>query len=696
MTYISTLSQRSRALQQVTLVITLSLIMTGCASSDRYPSIPLWGKVTKRENPSSTKNYGASLNLPADEPGEEDTDYLYKDRPKSEANANVAANPIILPDYEIDANENVSFNFRNADIRVVVKAILSDLLQKAYTIDPEVNGSLSLQSNGSISRETILQILEITLAAKGIALINDANLIKIIPLDRAPGHYATNVSEFAQRDTKQAGYSIQVVGPRYLTPSQLKDVLAPFAPEKGVLYLDDDINLLILSGTQQEMRAMQQVIKTFDVDRFEDMSISLFRLKHGKATDIVDEITDIISKNSILRLQKVKFLPIQRLNMIVISSKDPVILAEIQRWIRKLDLPSPLNNRRVYIYHTKNSRALDLANLLNTVFKNKIYLSDNTITSPSQESPAENLSRNDMLGASSEEVPPIVASTNNNSILVYASAQEYAVIENALSRMDRPSKQVFIEATLAEVTLTDELRYGVQWSVQKSDFSATLGADSSALTSERSVPIFSFVFQGSQSVKAMLSALEKVTDVNVLFAPKLMVIDNQTASLQVGDKVPVLTQSAVSSQGSGAPIVNTIAFKDTGVILSVTPHIGRDGLILIDIEQEVSGVIPTSSSQIDAPTIQTRKIKTSISVQSGDTIALGGMIREAGSRGSSGIPILNRIPLIGGLFGQKEKTKNRTELVIMLTPRIAENYNDTVEIMNDIQATFSSIAPLYK
>ncbi len=191
----------------------------------------------------------------------------------------------------------------------------------------------------------------------------------------------------------------------------------------------------------------------------------------------------------------------------------------------------------------------------------------------------------------------------------------------------------------------------------------------------------------------MLNALEGITDVNVISSPKLMVLNNQTATLQVGDEVPVPVQTSQGTSDSNAPIVNSVQYRETGVILTVTPRINEGGLVLLDITQEVSDVASTTSSGIDAPTIQQRKITSTVAVRNGQTLALGGLIRESKSRTRSGVPFLQRVPILGGLFRTTAVVDRRTELIILITPRVIRNDSETREVMNYLQDTFKGIMP---
>ena len=265
----------------------------------------------------------------------------------------------------------------------------------------------------------------------------------------------------------------------------------------------------------------------------------------------------------------------------------------------------------------------------------------------------------------------IVADETNNSLVITATSGEYRRLKNTLTKIDVAPAQVMLEATIAEVTLNDQLKFGLRWYFARgqSQFRLTdsvLGAVAPAF------PGFSY-FLNTPNVQVAINALSSITDVNIVSSPTLMVLDNKRAVLQVGDEVPVATQSAVGVVAPGAPVVNSIAFRSTGIILGITPRISDNGRVLLDIEQEVSDVVPTTSSTIDSPTIQQRRVRTTVAVNDGESLVLAGLIQDKSTRDRQAVPLLGGIPVVGNLFKNKTDTIRRTELLIAITPRIVKD-----------------------
>ncbi|MGC1301077.1 MAG: hypothetical protein WA840_01775, partial [Caulobacteraceae bacterium] len=284
-------------------------------------------------------------------------------------------------------------------------------------------------------------------------------------------------------------------------------------------------------------------------------------------------------------------------------------------------------------------------------------------------------------------------------VVAYATPREYALIEDALRKLDIPPLQVVIEAAISEVTLNDELKYGVQWFFQAHGNQYGLTQSSTSTAAAANLPGFVYsTISTNGNIAATLNALSTVTHVNTLSAPNLLVLNNQTASLQVGDEVPISTGSAVGTVTANAPVVNSVDYRDTGVILRVTPRVNSSGLVLLDISQEVSEVDNTASTiadnPIDSPVISERKIATSIAVQDGQTIALGGMIQDQITTTRTGVPILSAIPILGALVGSRDNTRARTELLVLLTPRVIRGPDEAQVITEELKQKIKWVEPL--
>jgi len=287
----------------------------------------------------------------------------------------------------------------------------------------------------------------------------------------------------------------------------------------------------------------------------------------------------------------------------------------------------------------------------------------------------------------------IIANRRNNALLVYATPNEYAVVEGMLRKIDIIPLQVLIEATIAEVTLNDNLSYGTQFFLGRK-LSGTLSfanpptQPSAAAVAKGALTGFATNFPGfvlNNGVREAINALAEVTQVKVLSAPQVTVMDNEPARLQVGALVPVIVQSSQSTISANAPIVNSVEYRDTGVIMLVTPRVNSGGLVTLDISQEVSDVASTTSSKIDSPTFNQRLIRTRVAVQDGQTVGMAGLIRDTDTQGNSGIPLLKDIPLLGGLVSSQVNRRERTELLVLITPHVVKDQRDALALTEDLR-----------
>jgi general secretion pathway protein D len=300
----------------------------------------------------------------------------------------------------------------------------------------------------------------------------------------------------------------------------------------------------------------------------------------------------------------------------------------------------------------------------------------------------------------------ITADTVNNTLLIYANQESYRIIEQTLRQLDRPQLQVAIDATIAEITLNDSLSYGVQFFIKGMDVgahddkgSAGLSTGASAIIA-RTLPGFNFLLGPELEPRMILQALHNVTDVKVLSTPSVVVMDNQVATLQVGDQVPVATATATVIGATGAPIVNTIDYRNTGVILRVIPRINANGNVLLDIEQEISNVSSTANTGTLTPTVSQRKVKSSIGVASGQTVLLAGLISENTSGTRSGIPLVDQLGEFGKLIGSNSKATQRTELIIFIRPQIIRDGVDAMrvaeELRTKLRGKLGTTQPIYR
>lgn len=707
-----------KALNLWVMIIVLGL--TSCARQEQTARLKVFNPLPETAH-GSGRNEGIAMDVnAAAQKSKEETQYF-------DGSGKLFAQQDRAQMVQKSASGGINLSFTNVDIAVVVDAVLKDLMAVPYAIDPNVRGNISLETTGAVDKMAVFNALETTLKLKGIALVPTGGGYKVVPLALAPKAIA-GFTGVRPSSSDLPGFAVQLVPLAYTSPTEMRRVLEPFAPKGGIVKIDEARKLMILAGTSQELASMRQVIATFDLDWMEGMSFALYDLQFVESDVIAKELLEIFGDADSPIAGAVRLIPIKRLNKLLGISAQPAYLRQVETWVNRLDVGDSSPGRRIYVYHVQNGKATDMASSLSTILGTSQYgnggsnggtsgsggsgvtttgsgLGGTSSSRPQQASSRtsgrnsqsnNNLRGNSALGAANGPSGGtsdirIVPNEENNLLLIMASPSEYSVIVSALKQMDLAPRQVLIEAALAEVTLTDELRYGVSWIFENNSNSVSLASSGGGPT--QAFPGFSYAYSGLSNVRAVLNALEGMTDVNVVSYPKIMALNNHSATMQIGDEVPVPTQSAVGTSNSDAPIVNSIEYRETGVILTVTPRINEGGLVIMEITQEISDVVETTSSGIDAPTIQQRKFESTVAVQSGQTIALGGLIRQTQSLNKSGVPYLQRIPLLGAVFRNTNIVERRTELIVLITPRVLRDVTETREVMDYLRDTFKTVLP---
>ncbi|WP_082015893.1 type II secretion system secretin GspD [Leisingera sp. ANG-M7] len=546
----------------------------------------------------------------------------------------------------------VEVSLVNASIEAAAQAVLGEALGKNYTVADELKGRITIQSTGAIPKTALLELFEAALSANDARLEQDGNVIKVLP-----GTSGNKTFRLASSGVG-SGASIVVAPLKHISAAQMVNLLAPLSDEGLRTVADKRRNLLMMTGTKKQLEAALDALNLFDVDVLSGKSIALVELNSADPESIVDELAVIFENEVGGNLEGViEFIPNKRLGSVLIITSRSKYLPVAQKWIRELDRTASGASRYIETYELDNRDAVDVAPILNDLL------------SSSQEKPAEGEDTSRSVSGSR-----VAADKARNALLVRATRSEHREIQSLLNEIDDSPQQVMLEATIAEVTLNDELGLGVRWFFESGNFDFTFSDSDSGSTSSR-FPGFSAVF-GTNSAAAAINALAGVTDVKIISSPTLMVLDNEEAILQIGDQVPVATQSSTSTSTEDAPTITTIEYRDTGVILKVQPKISRNGRVVLDVTQEVSSVAETVTSGIDSPTIRQRKVATNVLLNDGTTLALGGLVQESDTTTVTKVPGLGDVPVLGNVFRNKDSKKRRSELLVLIRPRVVNTESD--------------------
>jgi general secretion pathway protein D len=602
-----------------------------------------------------------------------------------------------------EGGQNVSLNFVDVELQEFVRVVFDEVLKENVILDAGLKGRITLRTSNAVSRATALDLIRQALHANGASLMQSGSTFRV-------------GARSDQKGGRRLGESVRIIPLTYIGADEAKSALAPFGQSGVDITPGPNGRYVAISGSPNDLDNLEQVLATLDVDQMKGMSIGLFPLREAGALGVANELTQMFGKANDPR--GFRSLPITRMNAVLIISPQSNILAESRKWIARLDR-ADRDGRRIYVYPVQNRRAVEISRILAGILNlGKANQSDpqnrpvapqfspiSATTAPKssggrpgsfsipiapvpETDPADLTSKIEPDGKA--QGPRVDADPSTNSVVVIATAEEWNIVESALRRLDVMPPQVLIEATIAEVTLNDNLRHGIRWYLKQGNHSFSL-TDSNTGSISSVFPGFNYSF-GIPEAHVVLNALEQITDVQVVSSPALTVLDNQTARLQVGDQVPVATRASQSVVNPDAPLVNDIEFKDTGIILMVTPRVNASGLVLLDISQEVSDVVPTTTSTLNSPTIRQRRVNSSVAVRSGREIVLGGLISISRSRSNSGFPGLMEIPIVGNLFkSQATLGGARTELLVILRPTVMGNSLDIQSVTNEIKARMSGV-----
>lgn len=647
---------------------------------------------------------------------------------------------------------DITLNFEDADVREVAQVVLRDLLRLTYTIDPDVQGRVTFRTANPLTREQLLPALESLLRANDLALSAAGGVYRV---SRA-GVVASGSGLSAPRAAASAGGSgtVRVFPLRYVSADEMGKILKPVVGESRVLLTDAARSLVVVQGSANDLRLAAETIQVFDIDQLIGQTVLLESLLNADAGTLALELENLFQSGKSGMLDgAVRIIPIERMNAIMVITAQPRYIEEARNWIARLDRTRNATQRRLFVYYMQNGKAASVARTLRGIYglgdgggnaavargqalgSQSLSAGNAALGRPAMSAPAPALTargqpndpsglldqvRNAQSAAAGEAEGGvrIFADEANNAILALATPSEYQSIEETLSKLDLVPLQVLIEASIVEVALNDTLRFGVQYYLNGDPFNESTGVAgvlnavarpalpaglvSSLDAAGANAGGFSLFLTRGGTPRVVLDALSSITELNMISSPSLLVLDNQVARLQVGSAVPIITQSVVAAPsgsvtptGNSTNIANAIDYRDTGVMLEVVPRVNASGLVTLEIAQEVSDVSqPAAGATIQSPTINQRRIVSTVAVSSGETVVLGGLIRDGQSVTDRGLPGLHSLPIIGPLFGTKGNASSRTELMVMLTPKVIRNQREARDASQDLQRKFQAVLTL--
>jgi general secretion pathway protein D len=544
----------------------------------------------------------------------------------------------------------VSFNFDDADVYSVIQTIFGDVLRVNYVIDPAVKGRVTFRSVEPVAKKDVLPLMEVILRLNGIGIVEEGTLYRIIPIadiSKEPAPVEVGRDPDKVKITGKA--LVQVVEIKYMQSSEMVRLLTPFLSKNAVIVDVPNSNYIVIVDTDSNVRRLLQMVNLFDNEQLKAVT------------------------------------------------------------------------PRVYVYPVQNGKAKDVANVLQQIFlgakakaapKTPVTPGKRTLPGQPAAAPQEaQIFTSEGGGTSSlvSDITKIIPDDVTNSLIIMATPDDYKTIADAIARIDTVPRQVMIEGLIVDVKLTNNLSFGLSWQMNTdlkiagikpftnnvdltgNGTNATNIGNNTVNLDPTKLPNTGFTFVGydpTGNVRAVLQALEDRNKAKVVAAPHILVADNREASIQVGQQIPLATSQTNTPINSGTAVVNTttstIEYKDIGIILKVKPQVNDSGLVALELSQEISSLGPAVSvGGLDEVSINKTQANSNLVARDGETIVIGGLIREDTSHDRTGLPLLSRIPIIGALFGSTTDNTTRDELIILLTPHVIRSSKEAQSTTSD-------------
>ncbi|CAD0351122.1 Secretin XpsD [Xanthomonas hortorum pv. pelargonii] len=694
-------------------------------------------------------------------------------------NQSAAAAP--SPTLGMASSGSATFNFEGESVQAVVKAILGDMLGQNYVIAPGVQGTVTLATPNPVSPAQALNLLEMVLGWNNARMVFNGGRYNIVPADQA---LAGTVAPSTASPSSARGFEVRVVPLKFISASEMKKVLEPYARPNAIVGTDNSRNVITLGGTRAELENYLRTVQIFDVDWLSGMSVGVFPIQSGKAEKVSADLEKVFGEQSKTPSAGMfRFMPLENANAVLVITPQPRYLDQIQQWLDRID--SAGGGVRLFSYELKYIKAKDLADRLSEVFGGGRGNNNDSNASLAPGSETSVLggvagNRDSSMGGSSGSTGGSIGESNDgsssgssfggssgsgsssgglgngslqlsprsngngavtlevsgdkvgvsavaetNTLLVRSTPQAWTSIRDVIEKLDVMPMQVHIEAQVAEVNLTGALSYGVNWYFENA-VNAPATATDGGLTNGTGIGLgaglanaagrniwgdiagrvgsggVAWSFLGKNAA-AIITALDQVTNVRLLQTPSVFVRNNAEATLNVGSRIAINSTSINTGLGSDSSF-SSVQYIDTGVILKVRPRVTKDGMVFLDIVQEVSSpenrpaaclsataTVNAAACNVD---INTRRVKTEAAVQSGDTIMLAGLIDDSTTDGSDGVPFLSKLPVVGALFGTKTKDSRRREVIVLITPSIVRNPQEARNLTDEYGQKFKAMEPL--
>ena len=602
----------------------------------------------------------------------------------------------------------VALDYEQADLRLVLEE-LARALDITLILDPTIDNVVSMRTANDrpLSREDIWPLMQLLTRDAGVVLERSGNLYNA---RRLQSGLSAEITTPATLNQSVAARLMQITPLTYISPDAAIEALTPLLEPEGNVRKLVNISTLAITGSEYQLERINQLLQIIDADPFVNQGIRLYQLQNASAEEVATELTEILQLiEGPTPAYQVK--GIERINALLLTAPATRGFEEVTRWVQILDADSQEQVEQLFHYQVKNLNAVELAETLTSVFEiedeeefigTDSNATENPTPDPNVVDPqtanesTDTNSDTSNSAVSANLLVKIVADESTNSLLIRSTARDYRQLLTTISQLDVVPLQVMINAVIAQITLSDATKFGVDWSRIAAN-SVINPISTNASTSFLPAAgigglMFSKTFiDGSAQIDATLEAIAVNNDVTLLARPSLTVTNNQEGEITIGSQVPVLQGESI---GVGGFATTNIQYRDTGIVLTITPQINKDGVVNLVIRQELSSVDNSAPGVNDNPVFTNQEITTTVVVRNGENIVLGGLIQSDNENLNSGVPGLNRVPVVGRLFSYRQNSQERRELFIVLRPEIIDLNEASALQYADIVERFEMVSEL--
>lgn len=622
------------------------------------------------------------------------------------------ANASIKPVH--NAGGGISLNLENADLYQVLRIIGTEL-KLNYVVDPSVKGSVTISTAGTVSKDDLFTLLQTILQLNGAMMVKVGAYYRVMPIGEAK--QAPVPLEFvkeASAPPPNEGLAMEVVPMHFVSAADMGKILTPFVSPAGSIVVEAQGNILLITETQSKLKEFRDLIHMFDSPEFARQRVRLYQIKNALVENLVPELNDVFSGYALGgKTSAIHFIPLRRLNMLLAVAPEPDVFSDVEEWINRLDQPAPASGLRNYVYMVQNAKASDLQHILNSLYGAQTPQPQTQAPATPQEAnplvlPQAQPTAQTSESSATESAPRlngdirIMSDDQDNALIIQCTPHDYALLLDTIKQLDILPRQVLINAKIYQVSLTGNLSFGISaYLNQTGQLPAPLTSTGSFVPGQSGGDLQAATFAligKTRALELFLNATQNRGRVRMLSAPSILVTDNTTATIQVGAQVPVPLGSALTPiQSSGSSVfAQTIQYRDTGVILTVTPRINASGIVNLKIVQQVSSPSSNTTSGIVAPVINQTQFQTSVVLHDGEPLALGGLITTTNSLSRDRIPLLGEIPGLGALFGNTTRQTSRNELVLVLTPYVIQNMSEAAKSTSVLMQDMKHVKEMMK